>query len=253
MEDVARTVSVQNAIRRGVLMVERPSHFILSTTTVACLVLLVKQPSFWDLAVIPIGMVISYLYESEALPRWRIWAYENVADIDQLQRSAELSGLLKLDSYNNTRGLFIGRRRSTALEEQIKRFSQDAVFVDDVAIPEETAISSTSIWDEGKGPLITLSERGIAAYGVGFFEWGKVENERLAVVGFSYDSPHNGKDDRTNPAGGAYFFKFDSEGEVYDTPMKTLKIAIWKMDLLIYIYRGRYAVCESAQKEKQDA
>ena len=95
-------LSISQAITRGHMCVSAPVFFLL------------LGPAFFanriypkDLQLLAIlaltGFILGWAYWSVAVPRWRVWAYERVDDLDALDKAAVASGLTW------PKGLFFGR------------------------------------------------------------------------------------------------------------------------------------------------
>jgi len=84
------TVSVDEAIKKGQLNVNVPVFIIQCGLWLLC-VILVKYTTapVWLAAIIAIlAIVFAWLYWSFAITRWRLWAFENVDDVYELERVA---------------------------------------------------------------------------------------------------------------------------------------------------------------------
>ncbi len=98
------SVSVGKAIWRGLLVVNGPV-FALLVGPLALFALLVenhwvaRQYNWIGVALFPAGFVLAWLWWSFAVPRWRLWAYERVADIAALKRDAVAVGLTWPDGH----------------------------------------------------------------------------------------------------------------------------------------------------------
>jgi hypothetical protein len=78
------------ALMIGSLVVESPILMILCAPAV----LMVTLPdSPWNLITLPISIPLAWLWWSLAVPRWRMWAYERVVHVQQLERAAVRWGL----------------------------------------------------------------------------------------------------------------------------------------------------------------
>jgi len=92
------TLSVRQAIRRGLLVVNGPVLALLFGP-LAVFVLLIKhqviarQYNWVGLPIFVAGFVLAWLWWSVTVPRWRIWAYERVEDIQELKEQAVSVGL----------------------------------------------------------------------------------------------------------------------------------------------------------------
>ncbi|MBL7719115.1 MAG: hypothetical protein JNL72_09805 [Flavipsychrobacter sp.] len=229
-------VSIYDAVYQGVKRVILPARLIRSAGWLLCLVLLVVSFSWWHLLLIPLGIVISVLYSVRATTRWRVWAYAHVADIHQFQRTAELCNLLSIRSYDRVPSHLgnVQRERLIALQ---RRFDEEPVFADDPAYPEETAIYPAGFFGAGEQAKLVFSEKGIWVDTYGLYTWDEISNERLAPIGFRSFNLRWGT---YVPAGTQYHLRFDTPHRSIDLPVHSLDTAAWKLDLLLYLYQGRY-------------
>jgi hypothetical protein len=229
--------SVQDAIARGIKVITYPSRLILRLASLACILLLIFDFSWWDLLLIPAGVISSAIYRSWAVPLWRIWAYEHVSDIHQLQRTAELFGLLHRGSHERTGGIMTIRQKSMLMQLQ-KRFSDAAVFVDDPIIPAETPLYKPSFLSISDELVMTLNDSGIEIHSEGFFAWEDVMNDRVVQITYNRINWRTGG---KRSAGWKYLFRFESDERRFEIPLWQLNISPWELDLYLYIYRGRSA------------
>lgn len=225
------SISVQEAISRGIRVVKTPAKLILISAVTLCALLMILHFSWLELLLPPLGLVSGLIYLTVATPKWKIWAYENVDDIQQLQRSAELAGLLPMQSSENIDS-FLSSSQKERLIEQQKRFSTETVFVNDSSIPEEMVFYS-GIPNE---PLLTLNKSGIQIHPEKLFTWDQVTDERIVQITYSKMSGRTGED---VSAGSNYFLRFEHSQETFEIPLSSLNITVWKLDLLLYTYRGR--------------
>lgn len=225
-------VTVQQAIERGKKVVEKPSVLIMVAGPVLCALLMITYFSWGYLLMLPLALFCSFLYTKSATRRWCTWAYENVNDIHQFQRSAEIAGLLAPGSYQN------------ASAEVQQRFAADAQFFDDPSIPSETVIYST-LMSSFQKPGMTISDKGIDIPSDRFFPWAEIENERIASVSYSRMSARTGED---ISAGSANLFRFEYHDDRIEVPLSSIKIPTWKLDLLLYTYRCRYMLQQHAAR-----
>jgi len=98
------TLTVSQAIRRGLLVVNGPV-FVLLIGPLTLFSLLVKwryvsRDYNWVGVVVFLGsFVLAWLWWSLSVPRWRVWAYERVGDIRELKKQAVAVGLTWPDGH----------------------------------------------------------------------------------------------------------------------------------------------------------
>jgi hypothetical protein len=242
------TVTVQEAINRGFKIITLPFKAIIVSSGVLLILIAIWHPSWWNLLLFPSGILAAILYTQYAIPRWRIWAYSNVADIHQLQRSAELSGLLMRRSFEGARGLMSGRQRKK-LSLLLERFSEEYVFLDDLTIPV-----ATPVYSGGGKAMFTIDGAGVRITPDELIQWHEIENERIAQITF-------GKSEGMSRFSGNIYgpsisyvgtaskelLRFESGQKRFEFPLASLAIPGWQLDYLFYIYRGRFTAKEKTQ------
>lgn len=229
-------ITVKAAIEGGIRMVRVPARQILALTSLSIpVVWLIWGFSWLTLLHFPIGVIVASIYASRARPKWRIWAYTNVADIHQLQRAAELAELLHVGSHNNVRGWMTLQQRRE-LTELLKRFDQDSGFIDDPDVPEETSVYERKR-SSADQPVLVINDKGINVHGERTFSWDEIENERIANVGYVSRNRLWGN---TGSGGTSRAFRFNCGSKQYEFHMADINISAWELDLLTYIYRGRW-------------
>lgn len=101
-------VSIESAIRRGLLYVNGPVVLLLFTPMGVALAFFERLASFLGsdayafvvfCASFALGFVSAWAWWSFAVPRWRIWAYEHVQDIPRLKLRAVQVGLTWPDGH----------------------------------------------------------------------------------------------------------------------------------------------------------
>lgn len=220
-------ITVRQALKRGHRMITIPSTVILVTVIIIGIGILIWDAAWWELLLFPLAILLSILYTMFVTPRWREWACERVTDIHQLQRSAEMAGLLPKQSYDQPYG-FMNRQQKQRWQGYRERFATEAVFIDDQSIPGQTVIGSG----------LTFSNAGISFNGA-IFAWNDVMNERMITVSFHRTSGRTGMN---MPAGSGRLFRFEYLSSSFEFPLSSLDIPAWELDLLLYIYRGRFGL-----------
>lgn len=231
-----RTVTIQQAIDRGNELMSYQLWVLIAVSPIVAIILASAGLFVSAALAIPVSVALSIAYAAWMRPRWRIWAYSHVTDIHQFQRSGELAGLLVLHSHNKAGGL-IGVRKRKVLKSLLSRFDEEPVFVDDPAFPATTKVFVKSIFDESSHPAFVFSKEGITCAG-DFIPWGEIKDERVAKVS---SSRYNADTGATTASANVPFLRMDTKryGQV-EHRISKLSIKPWKLDLLLYIYRGRY-------------
>lgn len=230
------TVTIQQAIRRGQLLLATPAMLIVVLSVLFGIYLFLGNHVLGSFLAIPLGVLFVFIFSALATPHWRVWAYTHVADIHQLQRSAEICGLLKRNSAKTLGGI-VGASTLSKLSSQIQRFDEEQVFIDDVSIPSKTQVHRATFFKSASEELFTLCDDGIEDMDGKLLTWDKIWNARVAmtgtrryIYGFQPESTGYGPD----------HFRFETAYGNTDYLISSLNIEAWKLDLLLYIYRGRY-------------
>lgn len=234
-----RMITVKEAIEKGLKDIYVPSRNILISSIILPLLLIFIGAPFFTLILIPIGVFISIRYSAALTIEWRIWAYEAVEDIHQLQRSAELAGILMKQSYDTVKGPMNSWQRET-LQTLIQRFEEDVTFIDDSTIPQETTISTKF----SNTDVIKINEQGILIFPDIHCSWNDINNDRIAQVTYNRLSGSTGG---RIGAGSKNFLRFSTPEINFEYALSAMNIDAWELDLLLYIYRGRYNKKNSAK------
>ncbi|MCR8561882.1 hypothetical protein KXD93_29775 [Mucilaginibacter sp. BJC16-A38] len=136
------TVTVDEALARGKKTINYPIAAIQLLTVIASFFLMVylELPG-WTIAVgFLTGFIITWVYWSFMITRWRIWAFENVRNVHELKQRAIKEKLIWKDGsiFEKT------EIRTTADKEKLNliqlKFNVKDVFADDYSIPVETRV-----------------------------------------------------------------------------------------------------------------
>lgn len=97
----------------------------------------------WAGTIILVGfisaIILPLIFYQIMLPRWRIWAFENVRNVHELKKSAKLIRIYPADDAFEWKleiKTTLQKERIAALD---RKFERPDVFIDDVEIPDETA------------------------------------------------------------------------------------------------------------------
>jgi acyl-CoA-binding protein len=136
------TVTVDEAINKGRKTVAYPSMGITFSLFIISIVInALGIISHYDMYIgLIAGVLLGWLYRSLTVTKWRLWAFENVKNVHDLQRKAiDAQIIWPVDS-------FLEKTEFTSAADKAKwealqyKFKQKDVFDDDPAIPEETII-----------------------------------------------------------------------------------------------------------------
>ncbi len=196
---------------------------------------LILNFSPWDVLWLPAGVLLSMCYTTWTTLRWRIWAYEHVADIHQLQRSAELAGLLLRQSHNRT-SRFANTAQSKTLEQLIARFSDEPAFTDDLSIPPQTDVYKKKFRGASQKPVIVLNQTGIQFQSEEIFKWDQLHDVHIGKVSYGDTMAVKGVE---RDGFSKDFLRFEYDGRRFEIPLSSINISAWMLDLLLYVYQSR--------------
>jgi hypothetical protein len=93
---VTTKLSVKAAINRGLLLVNGPVVVLMFGIWILGIVIVkdFSLPLLVAVTAFPIGFITAWLWWSITVPKWRLWAMQNVDDLSQLQRQAVAVGLV---------------------------------------------------------------------------------------------------------------------------------------------------------------
>ncbi|TRX30150.1 hypothetical protein FNW52_20410 [Flavobacterium sp. ZT3R18] len=173
-------ISVDEAIKKGHRMVNYPSMLIMFAVlgiTIYCGI-----QNYLPKWTIPVGIILSFilswLYWSFAITKWRIWSFENVRNVHELKKRAIQEKLIWKDGslFEKTEI----RKESeieklNSLQEKFKQTDLIEIFKDDLSIPKETIIYFAK--------MKNYIEMGIMLIGVfgGIFLFTKSENQYWGI------------------------------------------------------------------------
>ncbi len=246
------TFSVEQALEAAERQITRPCYGIMIASTVVGFIapFLGAHWLFVPSSLVA-GVTISITYSRWITPRWRIWAYSGVRDIHQLQRSAELAAILPKQSYMDEYGI-MDYEQLVQLRILQQRFTEENdLFQDDASVPPVTEIYEDHLFNVGrdKTAIIIIDKEGITTADYGFFEWSAVCNEQVVFKSFSsdcYGHRHSG-----TSGGKVAYLTFYVTDEYIAYPLTVLDIKPEQLDLLLYIYRGRYNQKRAARSAAQ--
>ncbi len=136
------TVTVDEAISRGRRMISYPVMVIMFGIIGVSVYLSTENliPVSYLIIGIVSGLLLGWLYWSFMVTKWKVWAFDNVRNVHELQRKAVEAQLI----WNE--GSFWGKTEIWNSADRDKwallqdKFNQNDVFEEDPSIPQETAI-----------------------------------------------------------------------------------------------------------------
>jgi len=136
------TVSVDDAIQKGSRMVVYPRLilFIGSLLIVFYWGMSNNFSASFVFLAIAAGLVVGWLYWSVASTKWKVWAYDNVRNVHELQKRAIKEGIIAKDGsfWDNTVIKTADDRQK--LDSLQSKFDVPDIFMDDYQVPPETQI-----------------------------------------------------------------------------------------------------------------
>jgi uncharacterized membrane protein YciS (DUF1049 family) len=135
-------VSVNNAIRRGHLIVNVPVALALIGCPAFAFYLSEQNiiPE-WGIGVaFLIGFILAWLIWSFMITKWRIWAFENVRNVHELKKRAIEAKLIWDDGNIFEKTEIRSRDDKRKLEKLENKFEKEDVFREDYSIPPKIEI-----------------------------------------------------------------------------------------------------------------
>lgn len=144
-------ISVNEAIKKGRLLITLPAIVIF----VACLLISIyisliyfSQNKYFVYFATILSMLISLIYNLFTIPKWKIWAFGNVRNVNELMNKAQYNGLIiKENSWLGKLQFYTKSEREKWNEIQKKFLIPDDV-KDDKNIPNEIVVygSEFKLW-----------------------------------------------------------------------------------------------------------
>ncbi|MGL2967367.1 hypothetical protein [Flavobacterium sp. XGLA_31] len=137
-------VTVEEAISKARRTIFYPMLLIFLGAIVGAIILVAQYHiTTWIIAIgFVVGFVTSWVYWSFAITHWRIWAFENVRNVQELKRKAILYNIIKEDGTFSNRTEIRSRAQKQKLQDLERKFSVKDIYRDDFNIPKETRIKS---------------------------------------------------------------------------------------------------------------
>lgn len=135
-------ISVEQALRRGRWQLK----YLPMIATFGCITgsFFISNQTTTGGWVIPIGFIsgfsIGWLVWSYFVMKWKIWAYENVRNIHELQRKAVDEKLIWESGSWFEKTEFKNYQQKLKLKQLEEKFLEKDIFKDDISVPRETII-----------------------------------------------------------------------------------------------------------------
>jgi hypothetical protein len=139
-------VTVDKALRRGQFIVNVPVFLIMFSVSGLCIVLPANKlaPGYLILLGIALGPLAGWIYWSFAITRWRIWAFTNVDDINELKSRAISSKLIWPDGHIFEKTEIRTKKEKEIIKKFEDRFINEPqkrkIINDDLTVPTTTQV-----------------------------------------------------------------------------------------------------------------
>ncbi len=137
-----KEVSVEEAIDKGIRIVRYPMMLVVFVSIGFSFFLSIQK--IFSVLVIPIGFVVAFglawLYWSISITRWRLWAFENVRNVNELKMRAIQEKLIWPEGGILEKTEIRSPREEKQWLQLQEKFKIKDIFTDDPSIPNETII-----------------------------------------------------------------------------------------------------------------
>jgi len=195
------SVTVDQAISRGKRMINLPTFIIIFGVGVLSIYLSIAKliPEWAMFAAFLGAIILGWIYWSFVITKWRLWAFENVRNVHELQRKAIEAKLIWSE------GSFFEKTEIRSSADKQKwaslqsKFEQEDVYTDDYSLPDETLIYYSKptefflmgLYASGIGLGIYLFENQNAVIAaiviivciyLGYSSYKKITNKRPQII-----------------------------------------------------------------------
>ena len=140
-------ITVEQAISRGKWLIKYPIFFIF------IFLIFIESVYFKDtinkavetIITVLLGILISWLYWSFAITKWRIWAFTNVRNVHELKIKALKNGLIFKEEGLLEKTEIRNFEEKEKLKQLEKKFLDKDIYEDDFSIPKEIRIYNSTI------------------------------------------------------------------------------------------------------------
>lgn len=177
------TISVDDAIAKGHRMVTYPVLLIIVGVFGVTFYLGSQKliPVWGFIAGFLVAFVFAWLWWSFMITRWRLWAFENVRNVHELQKRAIQEKLIWADSSIFEKTEIRTTKDVEKLNKLSNKFNQEDVFLDDITVANETVIYYSKVKN-----FIELAIM-LGCLGVGIYLLLKTDNyiigSALSIIG----------------------------------------------------------------------
>ncbi len=137
-----KDISVNNAIKRGQLMVNLPVFIVLFGFPSLSWYLSYQNiiPEWGILVASGCGFLFSWLIWSYLITKWRIWAFENVRNVHELKKRAVEAKLIWSDNHIFEKTEIRTKNEKIKLKKIQEKFALEDVYKEDYSVPPITKI-----------------------------------------------------------------------------------------------------------------
>jgi len=140
-------VSVDKAIKRGHLMVNVP--VVLTIMGFPALGLYLSDQNYipkWGIAIaFLIGFILAWLIWSYMITKWRIWAFSNVHNVNELKKRAIQEKLIWEDGNVFEKTEIRNDHDKNELKKLAKKFEKEDTFREDYSLPPKKEINFSKV------------------------------------------------------------------------------------------------------------
>lgn len=139
---IMRPISVNKAISRGQLTVTLPSALLLFGAIGSSLYLSITKhiPTWGVILGLILGLIISWLYWSYFITKWKLWAFHNVRNVHELKRKAIEQGLIWKDSSWFTKTEIKTKQDKLDWQNLQSKFKRKDEYLENKSLPHATII-----------------------------------------------------------------------------------------------------------------
>ncbi|MFC0516411.1 hypothetical protein ACFFGT_19545 [Mucilaginibacter angelicae] len=136
------TTTIDEALNKGKFMIIYPMQAITVMALGVSIYLkaAIGSPPLIMLAVMITGTIIAIILRGFMATRWRIWAFENVRNVHELEARAIKAGLIRNQKYSLLFPEFRSIADKAKLQELSKKFAQPDVFTDNHTVANEVRV-----------------------------------------------------------------------------------------------------------------
>ncbi|WP_196888014.1 hypothetical protein [Aureivirga sp. CE67] len=135
-------ITVEKAIKRGLLIINLPLTiiFIIVPTTAFVISSVYDLPNYITLISFPFSFILTWIYWSFAIVKWKLWAYENVRNTKELRKKAVEQKLIHPEGHIFEKTEIWTKADKEKLKQLENKLSRKDVHKEDYSVPKTTEI-----------------------------------------------------------------------------------------------------------------